>query len=52
VAYLAMLGMGYADVPADGRAWVESIANIVIALGSTAFATSQAWHARELRSLD
>lgn len=52
VAWGAMLAMGYAEAPADGRAWVESIANIVIALGSTAFATSQAWHARELRALD
>ena len=52
VAYLAMLGMGYMDAPVDGRAWVEGIANIVIGLGSTAFATSQVWHTRELRSLD
>ena len=49
LAYLAMLGMGYQTPPADWRAWIETIANVVIALGATTFAVSQVWHgARDL----
>lgn len=47
-AWFAMLGMGWVEAPV-GKAWIETIANIVLALGSTSYVTSQAWHGRELK---
>ena len=48
-AWFAMLGMGYVQAPVDSRAWVETIAKIVLALGATSYEVSQAWHGRELK---
>ncbi len=44
LAYSAAMVMGYRPTPIDWRAWVETYANVVIALGAVSFAASQVWH--------
>lgn len=49
-AWLVAIWLGYYPAPApDAKAWVEAVANVIIALGAAGFTASQAIHAKDIR---
>jgi hypothetical protein len=49
LAYLAAIGMGYYPTPLGAKAWIESIAGVIISIGSTMFVASQIVQVRDFK---
>lgn len=49
LAYLAAIGMGYYPTPLGTKAWIESIAGVILSIGSTMFVASQIVQVRDFK---